>query len=79
MKCIKTVDYEWHPMMEEMPPVTTDVELKKHDETVVKGTIVVEMSGFFIYGGCDLAWGSLSDYSHWRFIKNKKYPYYEIH
>lgn len=72
--CIETIDYEWHPMDIEMPPVTTDVELMKHDGTTVKGTIVVEMSGFYIY--LNPGWGSLSDYTHWRFISGKNYPYY---
>ena len=68
-------DFEWHSMNAEMPTHTTDVELKKHDGTTVKGTIVVEMSGFYIY--LNPGWGSLSDYTHWRFIAEKHYPDYE--
>lgn len=65
MKFIDEKDNEWHVMNEEMPTTTTNVELLKHDGTTVNGEIVVEMSGYYVYLSPN--WGSLSDYSHWRF------------
>lgn len=62
---IREKDDKWHEMNVEMPPTSTNVELLKHDGTVIKGEIVVEMSGYYIYLNPD--WGSLDDYSHWRF------------
>lgn len=65
MTYISEKDGQWHKMNEEMPPTSTQVELLKHDGTVIKGEIVVEMSGYYIY--LNPGWGSLDDYSHWRF------------
>lgn len=68
-------DSEWHPMDIEMPTHTTDVELLEPDGIIIRGSIVVEMSGYYIY--LNPGWGSLSDYTHWRFIAEKHYPGYE--
>lgn len=76
MNYICTIDYEWHPMNVDMPPVTTDVEFLKPDGTIVKGEIVVEMSGFYAYDRVSPGWRPLDDYTHWRFISGKNYPYY---
>lgn len=65
MTYISEKDDQWHKMNEEMPPTSTNAELLKHDGTVIKGEIVVEMSGYYIY--LNPGWGSLDDYSHWRF------------
>lgn len=66
MKFINAVDSLWHPMGEEMPPRTTKVEFKKKsDGSIVEGEIVVDMAGFYAY--LNPGWGSLEDYSHWRF------------
>ena len=72
---IRKKDSEWHPMNAEMPTHTTDVELLEPDGKIIRGTIVVEMSGFYIYLGHD--WGSMNGYTHWRFIAEKHYPDYE--
>lgn len=68
MKYITEKDDKWHPMNEEMPPRTVDVELKDKDGTITKATIVAEMSGYYLY--MNPGWGSLSDYTHWRFTEN---------
>lgn len=67
MKYINKVDERWHTINEEMPPSTTDVEFLKPNGETVKGQIVVDMAGWYayLYGG----WGSLSDYTHWRFAR----------
>ena len=67
---ITKVDDKWHPMKIDMPPMTTDVEFLKPDGTIVQGEIVVDMAGFYVYNNS--GWGSLDDYTHWRFIKDKK-------
>ena len=72
---IKKKDSLWHPMNVEMPPHSTDVELLKPDGTIIRGEIVVEMSGYYIY--LRPGWGSLGNYTHWRFIAEKHYPDYE--
>lgn len=76
MKYIYQVNSVWHPLDEERPPVSTDVELLKPDGTIIKGEIVVDMAGYYIYIP-DYGWSSLSYYTHWRFIEGKSYPYYE--
>ena len=53
----------------EYPSVTADVELLQHDGTVVNGKIVGEMSGYYVY--LDPGWGSMKDYTHWRFRQEK--------
>lgn len=68
MKYITEKDDKWHPMNEEMPPHTVDVELKDKDGIITKATIVAEMSGYYLY--MNPGWGSLSDYTHWRFTEN---------
>jgi len=67
MKYIREKDDKWHPMNEEMPSTTTDVELKDNDGMITKATIVSEMSGYYLYKGP--GWGDLSDYTHWRFTE----------
>jgi len=67
---IESKDSKWHPMNVEMPPHSTDVELLKPDGTIISGEIVVEMSGYYIY--LRPGWGSLNDYTHWRFIADKQ-------
>jgi hypothetical protein len=69
------IDNDWHPMNIEMPPVSTDVELLKPDGEIVKGEIVVDMAGYYIY--LKPGWSSLNYYTHWRFIEGYEYPYYE--
>ena len=64
-----TRDTEWHQMGVEYPSVTADVELLQHDGTVVNGKIVGEMSGYYVY--LDPGWGSMKDYTHWRFRQEK--------
>ena len=76
MKYIKEVDERWHALNEEMPPRTTDVEFLKPNGETVKGQIVIDMAGWYIYIQ-DYGWSSLSYYTHWRFIEGKHYPYYE--
>lgn len=71
---IKYIDIEmddgvWHRMNMDMPNTTTDVELMKADLSIIKGTIVVDLSGF--YGYNDSGWCSLSNYTHWRFRKGE--------
>lgn len=68
-KYVEEVDSVWHPMNMDMPCVTTDVELMKPDHSIVKGKIVVEVSGYFIYL-CP-GWGSIDNYTHWRFQKGE--------
>lgn len=65
LKYIIDLDDQWHKMNEEMPPTSTQVELLTWDRIIVEGEIVVEMSGYYIY--LNPGWGSLDDYSHWRF------------
>ena len=69
MKYIRDVDKEWHIINEEMPPRTTDVEFLQKDGTTVKGEIVVDMAGFYVYIRDSMTdgWGSFDDYTHWRF------------
>ena len=71
LKFIIEIDDEWHPMIVEMPSTTTDVEFMKADtkHSIVKGAIVVEPSGYYVYEKLANNWGSLSDYTHWRFLK----------
>lgn len=73
MVYIKTIDREWHPIMVEMPPTSTKVELMQNDGTIITAEITVDMAGFYIY--LNPGWGSMSDYSHWRFIEGKDRPY----
>lgn len=65
-------DGSWHIMNAEMPPITSNVEVLKDDGTILSAEIVVEMSGHYIYfrdgeDGEQSHWGSLDDYTHWRF------------
>lgn len=62
-------EYEWHRIGIEMPPTTTEVELRSIDGVVTDGEIVVDMSGFSIY--LNPGWGSIDDYTYWR-RKNHK-------
>lgn len=70
--CKETDDGSWHEMNIEMPCTTSDVEVKGLDNSIQEAEIVVEMSGYYIYfrKGEFQGWGSLNDYSHWRFINN---------
>lgn len=65
MKYISEPDNNWHVINEEMPPRSTYVEFLKKDGTIVEGEIFVDMSGW--YASLNGTWGSLSDYTHWRF------------
>ena len=66
---IKNKDSKWHPMNIEMPPSNTEVELLEPDGTIIRGEIVVEMSGYYIY--LHPGWGSVDNYTHWRFVEEK--------
>lgn len=61
----------WHIMNEDMPPITSEVEVLDKNNSIHKAEIVVEMSGYYIYfresDGENEGWGSLDDYSQWRF------------
>lgn len=71
MNYIQERDSQWHPMMVEMPPRTADnIELLTKEGQIVKGKIVVEMSGWYIYLGG--SWGDIDDYTHWRFNDNRE-------
>ena len=72
---IESKDSEWHPMNTEMPPHTTNVELLKPDGKIIRGEIVVDMAGYYIY--LNHGWGCPDDYTHWRFIKGDNYPDYQ--
>lgn len=67
----------WHEMNTEMPPKTSKVEVLDKNGILHPAEIFVDMSGHYIYfrskEGEREGWGSLSDYSHWRFrqLKNK--------
>ena len=67
IKCtyIENIDSKWHKLEEEMPCRTTNVELKKLDNTIVCGQIYIDMSGWYIY--LNPGWGNPKDYTHWRF------------
>jgi hypothetical protein len=72
MKCIYQNEDsgDWHRMFEEMPPITSDVEVKSPDGKIIPAEIVVEMSGYYIYfRGDNSHWGDLKDYEYWRFRK----------
>lgn len=56
---------EWHVIDEEMPPRSAHVKLLRSNGTIVNAEIVVEMSGFYVY--LHHGWGSLSDYTHWKY------------
>lgn len=61
----------WHEMNIEMPPSTSDVELLDKNGRTHLAEIFVDMSGHYIYfrsdEGENEGWGSLDDYSHWRY------------
>lgn len=60
----------WHEMNVEMPTTTSKVEVLDKNGSIFSAEIVVEMSGYYIYFRDDKeksGWGSLDDYSHWRF------------
>ncbi len=65
VKYIKIRDNVWHPMDAEMPPTSTTVDLRKDDGPIIKGEIIVEPSGFYIY--LIPGWASTKDFTHWRF------------
>lgn len=75
MKCIyqNEDNGDWHRMFEEMPPITSDVEVKSPDGKIIPAEIVVEMSGYYIYfSGDNSHWGDLKDYEYWRFIQKRR-------
>lgn len=58
----------WHKMFEEMPTTTSDVDVQTPEGNIIQAEIVVEMSGHYIYfRGENSHWGSLDDYTLWRF------------
>lgn len=61
-------DGSWHQMNNEMPARTSEVEVLSGDKTPKAATIVVEVSGWFLYFEKE-GWGSLCDYECWRFRK----------
>ena len=67
MKCINKVDERWHALNEEMPQSTTDVEFLKPNGETVKGQIVIDMAGWYVY--LYGRWGNPSDYTYWRFAR----------
>lgn len=67
MKCINKVDERWHTINEELPPHTTAVEFLKPNGETVKGQIVIDMAGWYVYANGN--WGNPSDYTHWRFAR----------
>ena len=42
-------DGSWHIMNEDMPPITSKVEVLDKNNSIHKAEIVVEMSGYYIY------------------------------
>ena len=67
MKYIEEKDNKWHNPKEEMPPTTTDIEYIDLLGNTRKGTIVVEMSGFYLLLEGN-GWGSINNIKQWRFI-----------
>lgn len=67
MKFIREKDNNWHNIKEELPPVTTDVEFIDLSDNTRQGTIVVEMSGFYLYIR-GKGWGSMDIIKQWRFV-----------
>ena len=70
MKYISEKDSIWHDVDKEMPSTTTDVEFLKHDGTIIKGHIVIDMSGAYASlpaeGGVGYIWSSFDYYKAWR-------------
>lgn len=73
MKCVrkKNDNGSWHKMHDEMPPTTSDVEVKTSNGTIITAEIIVDMAGFYIYLRDIENWGSLDDYTHWRYRTDK--------
>lgn len=63
--------------MEEMPPTTTKVQLLDKNNNIIDGQLVVEMSGWYV--ALKTTWGSLEDYTHWRFNPNLDYGWLKQH
>lgn len=67
----KDDDGSWHKMHDIMPPMTSDVEVKTIDGSIIPASIVVDMAGYYIYfdNNDGTGWGCLDDYTHWRYKK----------
>lgn len=70
MEYIKEKDNIWHDPKKELPTTTTDVEFMMSDGAILKGEIVVEMSGFYAYIRDERhnGWWNLDELA-WRFRK----------
>ena len=67
MKFIREKDNIWHNPKEELPPITTDVEIIDLSDNIRNGEIVVEMSGFYLYIRGE-GWDSMDNIKQWRFV-----------
>lgn len=67
MTILTKKDYEWHNPKEELPTSTTNIEFIDSSDTVRKGEIVVEMSGFYLYIQGE-GWDSVDNIKQWRFV-----------
>jgi hypothetical protein len=67
MKFISEKDNKWHNPKEELPPITTDVEFIDLSDNIRNGTIVVEMSGFYLHIR-GKGWDSIDNIKRWRFV-----------
>lgn len=67
MNYIRVKDNEWHNPKEELPPVTTEVVFIDTTDNIRKGTIVVEMSGFYLYI-LEEGWESMDIIKMWKFV-----------
>lgn len=67
MEFIREKDNIWHNPKEELPPITTHVEIIDLSNNVRNGEIVVEMSGFYLYIRGE-GWDSMDNIKQWRFV-----------
>lgn len=69
MKWIDKKDYRWHSIENEMPSITTRVQLRDSNGIIYDNReIVIEMSGCFIYRWEEqTGWENKDWYKEWRF------------